>query len=73
MPNLGDDLVPVAAEADGPVVDIDEGRGFMLADFVHFDAVPRQPLGDGVPPFLGAAAGGIDGDAVGFAEPGELR
>ena len=43
----------------------------MLADFVHFDTVTREPCGDGFPPFQIAAAGGVDGDAVGFAEAGD--
>ena len=48
-PHLHHYLVPVAAKADGPVVDVDEGGGFVLADFVHFDAVLCQPRGYGVP------------------------
>ena len=70
-PHLHQHLVPIAAEADGPVVDVDEGGGFVLADFVHFNAVARQPRGDGISPFQCAAAGGVDGDAVGFAEAGD--
>jgi hypothetical protein len=53
---FGQDVVPVATKPDGPVIDIDQRRRFVLANVIDHDVVPLEPVFHGISALFCVAA-----------------
>ncbi len=55
--NCGDGSVPITVEVNRAIVHVDMGWRLVLTDFIDFDAVQFEPLGDGRATAFRAAPG----------------